>query len=862
MKTSYIEQMNAVDRNNSLHGYFNSLYREYTDFLNPNQTEVGAAPDYSDSMRFLFGSLSFASTLRGVTKSVTETREKYYNAEEFGALKFRLAKNLNLIESLLYKICHDTIDSSIINEESSIEDVKQAIIWQFVDCVDETDPVYQDSERVRQIISAAVRKKWESNGKRDGEEGFNEDLKTQEEYLFKSDRKRETMRNYKIALRAVLGDLFRVLSNLVNFSQYLAVVEEMPGAYPSSGAQDMEYLRKRPTMEHILDLAETVKQLILQYLTSYVKVKQLNLPHSFLSGARFMRSVLYDSNLMASELTDGAFAYATLRDCDLSMCALNNINAHGADFTGATLNYVTLAGADLSDAVLNDAAINSVVFFDSKLVDIATYNFSNLIPFIYGKSDNAENYALSRFQCAGAPEKDIKTSVIDALSRSAQPSGNPILKKTLDIDMSWKVDGKTDVPVLAEKMPRKIAALLDFTDEDRKQKGINNDLEQVLGSYKDSALTRYPTPQLLSWLESSFGQSVSNLLHVEVNELNFRPASLRNASVKRSFLPNSDLSYVALAGASFDDTDLNSSRFTYNNAVTARMSNANISKSRFFRCDFSDASFHKANAVAVEFVNTRLSGASFDNALLLGARFYDTTHTNSYTAYVFDQGVRDKPLEPRATSLVWRDAVYADSDMQDCNFQHCIASESAFVGIDLDRSSLSGADFKKAFFSNCLMRWCDLFKTNLSYSLILGVMFDRSSLQQVILPNARLFACIFDENTFTSANLTSCRMDNVIFNNCDFSGANLSHARFVNCGFFNVNFEDASLSKARFKNCRFSESTIDKAKNPMLSVHQNSTIMDKTTKENLEAMSLDTSYFEFAEGETGGSFTLNAGKYD
>ena len=68
-----------------------------------------------------------------------------------------MPKNLNLIQTILYRICHDSIDSSIITEESGIEEVKQAIIWQFVDCVNESDPAYQDVERIRQIIRSTTR---------------------------------------------------------------------------------------------------------------------------------------------------------------------------------------------------------------------------------------------------------------------------------------------------------------------------------------------------------------------------------------------------------------------------------------------------------------------------------------------------------------------------------------------------------------------------------------------------------------------------------------------------------------------------------------------------------------------------------
>ena len=164
MKTSYIEQMNAADRNNSLRGYFSSLgdkFRKYTE-----QSESAETQENERSGGFsypaIFGKkyFSFASYLK-----TTKTRVRWesrsngnsYTPDEFSDLKFRLAKNLNLIQTILYRICHDSIDSSIITEESGIEEVKQAIIWQFVDCVNESDPAYQDVERIRQIIRSTTR---------------------------------------------------------------------------------------------------------------------------------------------------------------------------------------------------------------------------------------------------------------------------------------------------------------------------------------------------------------------------------------------------------------------------------------------------------------------------------------------------------------------------------------------------------------------------------------------------------------------------------------------------------------------------------------------------------------------------------
>lgn len=768
--------MNVAERNNSLRGYFTNLKKSFKDFCdkiekNENTEKTGMS---ATVLLFTEGNISFATAMKKFLEGENEPSGKY-GAEEFNALKFRLAKNLNLIQSLLYKLCRNTIDSSIISDESGIEEIKQAIVWQFVDCVDNASPAYQDLERIRLIAQAG-------NG---SEEVLEEELET-------------IINNYKKALRAMLDDLFDVLGNLVNFSQYLSVAEELSVFSPSANVGDMNFFRERPDMQHILILAETVKELILTYLVSYVKVKQLNLPHSFLAGARFSHSILYDSNLMSSELTGANFEQATLRNCDLSMCTLGGICARGADLTNATLNYVNLAGADLSNAVLNGAAINSVTFFDKRIISAKTY----------GKEKEREKIpqnvrgSFRDFDNKGVPGGNIR-KLLEKLGRNSEDE----LKKS-----TQNIDGKKtplDDPLISTKIH---AAVNDCVKE-----------------YAVKAKTSCPPPEFMQWAKGYYTDRNS--------DLDFTLADLTSASIKQSALPNSDFSYLAMAGATFDDTDLNECRFSFNDAHSARFSNANLGKCRLYRSDFSNATFSNAIASDAEFLDCRLSGVSFERALLIEARFFNSERPDSWFVELIKKGtLDDTEFSARQSDSWWGKSVCAHADMQDCNLQRCIASGISLIGMNLDRSMCAYADMKKSFISNCLFRWVDMYKVNLSYALVFEVLFDHSSLNSLLASNARLFACVFSESNLADANFISSRMDNVAFDNCDLSEANISNAKFVNCTFRNVNFSKTNLSKTQFINCTFDCADITQAKNAWLSIHKNSSIEDLNTGNKIKAL--------------------------
>lgn len=787
MRTSYIEKMSASDRNISLEVYFSKLKKNYTYYTSSEKKSVeSVSEDYLKP--FSVNYISFYNTLQEYKCEISEGE---YTDEEMDALKFKLAKNINLIESLLYKLCHDTIDSSIITENSSIEEVKRAIVWQFIDCVKEEEPAYQDVERIKMILHRYATENGQDNTP----------------VIYEGGKiKKQVVQKYKKTLRVMLGDMFKVLENLVNFKQYLTVVEDL-SLYSSTKNENLVYMKAKPDFERILALAESVKKLILNYLVGYVKVKQLNLPHSFLKGAQFSHSILFDSNLMSSELSDANFCQATMRNCDLSMCALENIKASGADFTGATLNYANLSGADLTNSVINDSAINSVTFFNRQLTgDYVNEGADSemTITDLYYRSHRVEDKS--------KVSVNWKTDLTDKLSRNSTDE----LKS-----LTWEKTGLFST----------------LTDD------INSKVSDLLDQNEAYNYTKCPVPDRMKELEIECSKNKKIYF-------NFNPAKLKNASVKRSALPDSNFSFVDLSGSSFDDTDLNDSRFNYNNAIGARFSVANFSKCKVYRGDFTDATFVDANLVETEFMNTKLSASSFENALLIGARFFNSDRKLSYykelISYDSNQTMNmdDTEFPAKDTEQKWNGSVFAYSDMQDCNFQNCIATSSMFIGINLDRSIFSGADMKKCMFSNCLVRWSDLYKVVMSYSLFMGVSFNHTSLNETVFTNGRLFACDFSKCNMTKANFTSCRIDNVIFDNCDMDHAILSNSVFVNCVFRNMSFENTNISMTKFVNCRFEHAGITKAKNLHLSIHENSYTDEKESFDNLDSSYRDVFVFD------------------
>lgn len=794
MKKTYIEQMNSLDRNNSLKGYYNNLTGAYEKI----KDEIDKIVPDDDAAKidkwFTRKYISFAATMRRFVVKVTKNDDNYCGEEEFDAFKFQLSKNLNLIESLLRKLCHDSVDSSI-NDDSTIDEINQAVTWQFVDCVKVDKPTYQDIERIRQILKA--------HGEKNN-------------YNFeKNDELRcKILQNYKKSLREMLKDMFNVLGNLVNFDQYLTVVEDL-SVYPSStNGDDMIYLRSKEQTKQILALTETVKALILEYLVGYVKLRSLNLPHSFLKEAKFTHSILNDGNFMSSELSDAVFRCSSMRNCDLSMCALDGIDAVGADMRRSTLNYSDLSGADFSSTILKECSVNSVTFFDRKIILRDTYSnitiVDGCVSFTKGNQSDTEDCdeavfrSFNEFTANNWKKGDIVNNIIAQISRNTD---NDLKKQTMDM------------------APDDFGRLLSAFDAK---------IKETAKEYKEEYAIVCPAPAFMNWAEKIYKKHCFNY--------NFEPARLRNASITRASMPDTDMMYIDIEGASFDDTDIGSSKFFFNNAVSSRFSNSNASNCKFNRGDFSNASFFNANVINTEYIDCNLSGASFENAVLIGSKFINTESSELYikklVKYENDKfRISDEEIltEPTQNDL-WKGAVVGHSDMQDCNMQHCVFTNGVIVGINLDRSVFSGADMKKSFIYNCLVRWADLYKVNLSYSLVIGSMFDHAGFNDSMLSNCRMFASVLSECNVSKANLVSCRFDNVVFVNCDFNGANLSNSAFHNCEFRACNFSQANLIKAFFNNCKFDSSNISSGLSFRFSKHVNSWIEDTEERNKIMAI--------------------------
>ena len=785
MKKTYIEQMNSLDRNNSLRGYYNNLTSAYEKI---RSELVDAKPDDSVNIDKWFTKkyISFAATMK---KFIPEEKrgdndDKYCGEEEFDAFKFQLSKNLNLIESLLRKLCHDSVDSSI-NEDSTIDEINQAVTWQFVDCVKVDKPAYQDIERIRQILKAH------------GEVNhlnFEKDDRTRGNILI----------NYKKSLREMLKDMFNVLGNLVNFDQYLTVVEDMSAYQSSTKGDDMIYLKSKDQTKQILALTETVKALILEYLVGYVKIRSLNLPHSFLKEAKFTHSILNDGNFMSSELTDAVFRCSSMRSCDLSMCALDGIDAVGADMRRSTFNYSDLSGADFSSAVLKECSLNSVTLFDRRIVLKDTYYNINFVSGRVNFANGSENtpveceeavcHSYNSFAVNSWKEGDIVNNIIAKITRNTD---NDLKRQTMDMEMD------------------NLGELL---------KDFNNNINNAVEEYRVEYATVCPSPVFMNWAEKVYKEHNYNY--------NFEPAKLRNASITRASMPNTDMMYINMEGATFDDTDISSSRFFFNNSSSSRFSNSNAGNCKFYRGDFSNSTFFNANAINTEYIDCNLSGSSFENAMLIGAKFISTESDELFIEKLLNYTdgefcVSDKEILTIKTEHgLWKDSVVSHADMQDCNMQNCVFSNGVFVGINLDRSVFSNADMKKSFIYNCLVRWADLYKVNLSYSLIMGTMFDHAGFNDSMLSNCRMFANVLTECNISKTNLVSCRFDNVVFINCDFSGANLSNSVFHNCVFKDCNFNQANLIKTFFNNCKFDSSNITSGVSFRFSIHSGSWIAD------------------------------------
>ncbi len=835
MRTNYIEQMSVADRNNSLSGYYNSLIKRYEEYYHQELKALPGIGDNNDACSQVINSgyLSFAAILQRGRD--LDNNPGTYTSEEYAAHKFKLSKYLNLIEKILYKICYGSIDSSITEENAEIENVKQAMTWLFVDCVDSKNPSYQDVERVKMILTKTdiirrIRSITHNNSTLLGEKITEKCLRDLNNSVSNNHTKMNSdsvakipaMCAYKGVIRNAINDMFRVLSNLLNFSQYLAVVEET--AYPNmmmqhSTFQTLEELKTKPNMEKILALADGVKTLLIEYFSNFVKIKNISLPHSYLSSAQFSHSTITNGNFMSSDISNANLSYATARDCDFSMCAMDNIYAPHADFTGSNFNYSSLIGADLSNAILNDTALNSITLLDNRILQRNLYvqqsDDDSRISY-ENASEEIQQLFDSYIQSPKRNQPDLRENVITKLGKHY--AGENRLSGALEYTYSQKdVSNQYYCPFIIKYENTSVL------DE------LNKYVKEELVKYSRWCATQFIHPKCLEWASSKVKHSTANL---------------ESASVKNSVMPDCSLSIIPLKQASFQNTDLNSSTYYYTDARSAFFGDCNMAQTKAGYSDFYNATFNNTNLIGAQFINCRLSETNFTKALLIDVTIINTSPELFYNTQLVtteNEGglivtqINESDLAAQESTFI-KKAVVAYADMQDADFSNCIANNIAIVGVNMDRSIFYESNLKRAFIYNCLTRWTDYSSANLSYALIIGNAFGHSSLPDANFTSARIFACDFSDCDMRNINLINTRIDNTIFSNCDLGQTNFSNTEFKNCYFKNLNMLGANFTNCVFTNCTFNSIAFDKVdnqKNLFTAKFINCCFVDKKTYESL-----------------------------
>ncbi len=841
MKTSYIEQMSVADRNNSLSGYYHSLIRKYNEFFKEKIVSSGGDSDICCRV-INSGYISFAAILQRNTnleeiQNLQDGVPNVYTSEEYAAHKFALSKNLNLIEKVIYKLCYGSIDSSITEGEAEIESVKQAMTWMFVDCVDCDRPSYQDVARVKMILSKKdiLESVGEVNDKKEKISGDSlkrrciEHLnrKVTNNHIQKATGGVKAMNAYKTVIRNTLNDMFDVLSNLLNFSQYLAVVEETayPNIMPNSTFQTLEELKTRPNMQKILALAEGVKTVLIEYFVSFVKIKEISLPHSYLSFAQFNHSTITNGNFMSSEIENANMEFASARDCDFSMCSMDNISASHADFTRCNFNYSSMIGADLSNAVLNETALNSITLLDDRILQPDLYSDRGGdadFQISYADAENEIKELFNKFtHNVSLKDPDLRIDIVSRLGKHYK--GENGLSQTLE------------VPLNKEQYDFKY--IIKHNDYGCVLDKLNREVNNVLEKYDKWCDSRFPHPKCLEWASKD---SIRN--SVTVNS-----ANLDSASIKDAVMPDCVFSTIKIKNASFQNTDLNSSTYFYTNAIGAFFGESNMAQAKAGYSDFNNATFNKANLINSQFINCRLSETNFSNANLIDSVIMDTSGELFYNKvledYIDNEGlcvikIQESDIDAKKTEFIGNAAI-ACADMQDSDFSYSLANNISIVGMNIDRSIFSGANLKRSFIYNCLSRWTDYSEANISYALIIGNAFGHSSLCNANLTSARIFACDFSDCDMRNVNLINARVDNTIFSNCDLEQTNFSNTLFVNCLFQNLNLNNANFTNCVFMNCMIESVSLENERNLITAIFDRCCFVDKDTYSNIESIARD-----------------------
>ena len=136
------------------------------------------------------------------------------------------------------------------------------------------------------------------------------------------------------------------------------------------------------------------------------------------------------------------------------------------------------------------------------------------------------------------------------------------------------------------------------------------------------------------------------------------------------------------------------------------------------------------------------------------------------------------------------------ADLHNFMIFNCMARWSSFTSVDMSFGMLMASSFHQSSFENATFSKAHLF----------GCEFSGCRMKNSVIIGARADKVVFHDVDLSGVNFSRTAFYNCIFRDCNFNGINISNARFVHCTFYEVSFDNCvGLRNAKFFECIFSK---------------------------------------------------------
>ena len=726
--------------------------------------------------------------------------------DTFEKKKFEICKVLNAIDSVVSRLCTDNVDNTY-QSKANVVGADTILKWLYSSS-NVGGVTKQQADRATVLMRQIVKWYLEQKNKQKNDAKIKEqaDLLLKifqpstsssietNDYWWDSENCQSALReDVQKAIEQTVDDIEEAYQKLNGFRRY-AIRFEMA---------TLE-MKKEVCLNKLLSLANAIWNFFTCVCVAYMRINNLQLPRAEFGGARLIHTNISGSNFSNANFGDVDMSCAIAKDCDFSSSSLRDVMAANADLSGSLFSYADMSGADLSGATMSSVKMD--------MIDVGNYSIVQWRRILDSINSEMKN-------------GDKKDSI-----NKMQGHLLTIINGSKPNKDGAKGEGVADVDNGEKAFPPKIPE----GERGYLQESSMKVMCDVYKSYIDAKIERCKalsvdggTYTKLKELVDPNGDTLKKLIKLD------------GVSLKSSMLSKLNLSLVDMNGASFENSDMSGCVLAFVNAKGADFTTANLTSAQAYHSQLEGASFARALLFGMDFVDCFMEGINFSGANLTDVKIINSDMANQnyigQTVETIRLNDNYYPIPiPRQKEEYGKKRGDAKDGQRGAGNDPTVNCDSIFNDVIASRILVAGCDFCRSTFAESQLRSSILFDVNASstvwdnadlmYSLLYGVVFNRSSMRKVSLQESKLYACdfsccnlldskmlgctfdkaVFYDSNMNKANLSHSIISNSIFRESAIEGLNVSNSQFIGCLFIDVDFSDCiGLRNAVFEGCSF-----------------------------------------------------------